>query len=229
MSTQATTLALLPGFMLDDALWDDFVPLLPADWAVQRITLPRGRTVHEVADAVAEQLDAPAMFLGFSMGGYVARALAAVHPQLVDALVLVATSAREQAPSAQQVNLAGRAVFKGLSRSAIQRSLSTAHAEDQVLIDRVHAMSLRLGHEAFVWQSVLDRSGVPLDGIACPTLVVAADQDRLRSVAESQEIVDAIDGAALQIVQGAGHLIPLEDPQSLAGIIVEWANRQVRL
>ena len=213
--------------MLDDALWDDLVPLLPAAWTVQRITLPRGRTVHEVADAVASQLDGPAMVLGFSMGGYVARALAAAHPQLVDALVLVATSAREQGPSTQQANLAGRAVFKGLSRSAIQRSLSTAHAEDQALIDRVHAMSLRLGHEAFVWQSALDRSGVALHGIACPTLIVAADQDRLRSIEESQELVDAIDDAELEIVRGAGHLIPLEDPQTLAGIIVEWAGRHV--
>jgi pimeloyl-ACP methyl ester carboxylesterase len=87
---------LSPGFMLDDALWDDFVPMLPADCAVQRSTLPRGRTVHEVADAFANQLDRPAMVLGVSMGGYVARALAAAHPQLIDALALVATSAREQ-------------------------------------------------------------------------------------------------------------------------------------
>jgi len=57
---------------------------------------------------------------------------------------------------------------------------------------------------------------------------VAADQDRLRSIEESQELVDAIDDAELEIVRGAGHLIPLEDPQSLAGIIVEWTGRHVR-
>lgn len=225
MSTQTTTLALLPGFMLDDALWDDFVPLLPADWAVQRITLPRGRTVHEVADAVAEQLDGPAMVLGFSMGGYVARALAAAHPRLVQALMLVATSARESAPVVQPAHLADRVIFKGLSRGAIERSLSAVHADDASLIERVHAMSVRLGHDAFLWQSGLDRRQVPLGAIACPTLVIAAEQDRLRSIEESHEIASAIPGADLRIVAGSGHLIPLEDPAALAGVITDWACR----
>ena len=49
-----------------------------------------------------------------------------------------------------------------------------------------------------------------------------------KRVENVEEIVDAIDSAELQIVQGAGHLIPLEDPQSLAEVIVEWAGRHVR-
>lgn len=219
------SIALVPGFMLDDALWDDFVFCLPDDWRVQRITLPRGSTVLEVAHGVAAQLDGPPMILGFSMGGYVACALAGAHPSLVDALVLIATSSRlEGAVGAKNWPQEAQAGFKGLSRRAIQRSLGPANIANEELVDRVHAMSLRLGGEAFAWQSALDRSDVPLQEISCPTLVVAAENDQLRTLQESQELAESIVGAELRVVAGAGHLIPLETPRRLAELISEWIS-----
>jgi len=226
MSPSTKTIVLLPGFMLDDALWDDFVPHLPHDWRVQRIALPRGRTVDEVARAVADRLTGPAVVLGFSMGGYVARALAVAYPQLVDALMLVATSARGERPAAPFPAAAG--AFAGLSRRAIQSSLGREHANDPALIDRVRAMSVRLGADAFAWQSALDRTDVPLKEIACPALVVAASEDQLRSMEEARELADAIPGAQLEIIEGTGHLIPLEAPGSLADVIVGWLRAQGR-
>jgi pimeloyl-ACP methyl ester carboxylesterase len=216
------TIVLLPGFMLDDALWDDFIPYLPDDWRVQRVALPRGRNVRDVADGVAAQLVAPCVVLGFSMGGYVARSLASAYPELVEALVLVATSARDERPASSSPRAATLATFAGLSRRAIQSSLSRDHAEDAVLVERVHAMSVRLGADAFAWQSALDRTGVPLQAIACPTLVVAASEDRLRSTDESRELADAIHGARLRILEGTGHLVPLEAPGLLADAILDW-------
>ncbi|HEY1140448.1 MAG TPA: alpha/beta fold hydrolase [Lysobacter sp.] len=226
MNPSTKTIVLLPGFMLDDALWDDFVPHLPQDWRVQRIALPRGDTVSEVARGIADQLAGPAMVVGFSMGGYVARALAAGYPHLVETLALVATSARGERPAAPFPSAAG--AFAGLSRRAIQSSLGPAHANDPAMIDRVRAMSVRLGAEAFAWQSALDRTDVPLKEIACPTLVVAASEDQLRSMEEARELAGAIPGARLEIIEGAGHLIPLEAPQALAGVLVDWAGASGR-
>jgi len=220
MNPSTKTIVLLPGFMLDDALWDDFVPHLPDDWIVRRIALPRGSTVSEVARGVADQLAGPAVILGFSMGGYVARALAVGYPHLVQALVLVATSARGEGPAAPFPAAAG--AFAGLSRRAIQSSLGREHANDPAMIDRVRAMSVRLGAEAFAWQSALDRTDVPLKEIACPTLVVAASDDHLRSMDEARELADAIPGARLEIIEGAGHLIPLEAAAPLADVLAGW-------
>jgi len=221
----AKTLVLLPGFMLDDALWDDLVPYLPQDWQVQRIALPRGRDVREVAQGVAAEIAGPSVVLGFSMGGYVARALAAAYPQRVEALALVATSSRDERPASWPAGSADLATFAGLSRRAIQKSLGREHADDAALIARVHAMSVRLGADAFAWQSALDRTGVALDGISSPTLVVAAREDRLRSIDESRELAEAIDGARLQILEGTGHLIPLEAPRALAQALIDWLGR----
>jgi pimeloyl-ACP methyl ester carboxylesterase len=228
MSESPIRLALLPGFMLDDTLWDDLIPLLPDSWDIQRLALPRGRTVNEIAAGVASRLSGPAVVLGFSMGGYVARALAASYPQLVNALVLVATSAREEAQRAGSLNVAAPTVFRELSRNAIQRSLSPAHAEDDALINRVRAMSIRLGTEEYAWQSVVNRAGTPLRGIRCPTMVVAAAHDRLRSIEESEELVRDIPGAVLKVMDGPGHLVPLEDPRALADMLTKWVVRHNR-
>jgi pimeloyl-ACP methyl ester carboxylesterase len=222
MSEASIRLALLPGFMLDDALWNDLIPLLPGSWHVQPIALPRGRTVNEVAAGVASRLSEPTVVLGFSMGGYVARALAVSYPKLVKALVLVATSARETPQDAASLNVATPVVFKGLSRKAVQRSLGPTHAEDGALIDRVRAMSARLGPEQYAWQSAVDRVGTPLRDIRCPTLVVAAGQDQLRSIEESEELVREIPGAVLKVMEGSGHLVPLEDPRALADMLTKW-------
>lgn len=222
MPASTKTIVLLPGFMLDDALWDDFVPHLPRDWNVLPIALPQGRTVLEVAQAVAAGLAGPAVVVGFSMGGYVGRSLAVAYPQLVQALVLVATSGRRERPAARFSAAGDPGSFAGLSRRAIQGALSRQRADDQVLVERVRAMGVRLGGEAFAWQSALDRTDVPLQEIACPTLVVAARQDRLRSIDEARELAGAIPGAHLEIIEDAGHLIPLEAPALLAGMLVEW-------
>lgn len=222
MNPSARNLVLLPGFMLDDALWDDVVPHLPADWNVQRIALPRGDTVREVARALSARIVAPSVVVGFSMGGYVARAIAAASPQLVEALVLVATSSRPERSASRASDAVSPSSFAGLSRRAIQSSLSRDHAQDQALVDRVRAMSVRLGAEAFAWQSALDRTDVPLREIRCPTLVVAASEDRLRTLEESRELAQAMPGARLRIIEGAGHLIPIEAPGALADVLLDW-------
>jgi pimeloyl-ACP methyl ester carboxylesterase len=94
------------------------------------------------------------------------------------------------------------------------------------MIERVRAMGMRLGGEVFRRQAMLDRPGDHdrLGEIRCPTLVVAAAQDQLRSVAEAREMADGIPGATLAIIEDSGHMIPIEAPQRLADVIVPWID-----
>ena len=67
---------------------------------------------------------------------------------------------------------------------------------------------------------------VTLAQIDCPTLVIAADADRLRSLDEARELADGIVGAQLRIIEGSGHMVPLEAPEVLATLIVDWLGSQ---
>ncbi len=223
------SLVLLPGFMLDADLWHDvsgrlqtFGPLIHADL---------GRDDTMVAMARRTLATAPASFalIGFSMGGYIAREMVRIAPERVRALVLIATSARDATPLQTQRKAAaadrvGAAGLAGLSRSAVARSLHPDRAGDVALTGRIHAMGTRLGKEAFLRQCRLDRRGDldQLHEIRCPTLVVAGEQDRLRSLAEATELHQGIAGSDFAVIKDTEHMIPMEAPDRLVEVIVPW-------
>jgi pimeloyl-ACP methyl ester carboxylesterase len=147
----------------------------------------------------------------------------------VRALVLIATSTRPDTPAVRQRkgaigSAAPSIAFSGLSRIAVATSLHPKDRDNEALIERVRAMGTRLGGEVFRRQSMLERPADldRLDAIRCPTLVVAAAQDQLRSLEEARELQAGIPGATLAIIEDTGHMIPIEAPDRLAGVIVPW-------
>lgn len=223
-----TSLVLVPGFMLDRTLWDDLLPFLPANLAIHVADLNTGATVDEMARAILAGAPSTFVLLGFSMGGYVARAMARLAPERVTGIILVATSARPDQPAmvAARVRAARQTVgaFHGLARGAIRASLHPGRAGDTVLIERVRQMGERLGIDVFVRQSEVVRAGdlATLHEIVCPALVIAADGDQLRSIDEVRELADGIPGASLAVVEHCGHMAPLEAPEVLGELITNW-------
>jgi pimeloyl-ACP methyl ester carboxylesterase len=212
--------------MADASLWDDMRDALGP---VSDGDVSQDDTIAGMARLVLSAAPPTFVAVGFSMGGYVAREVTRMAPDRVRALVLIATSARgDTRVQAQRKTAAalrvGETPFSGLSRSAVASSLHPDRAGDAEMVERIRAMGIRLGGDVFVRQSNLRRDG-DLDRLAeihCPTLVVAAAQDRLRSIGESEELRDSIPGATMQIVDPSGHMIPLEAPEGLAAIMVTW-------
>lgn len=60
------------------------------------------------------------------------------------------------------------------------------------MISTIQQMGRCLGFEAFIPQSTLTRQGIPSATIGCPTLVIASEDDAIRSMQEAEELVDAI-------------------------------------
>lgn len=226
-------MVLVPGFMLDADLWRDMEPLLVRFGPISHADLTRDGTLVEMAERALA--DAPPAFVlvGFSMGGYVAREIVRQAPDRVNALILIATSARGdsevQAKRKAAIEAqANAAAFRGLSAAAVASSLHPDNTRRTDLIMRIQAMGQRLGGEVFRRQSLLDRNDErsELSAIRCPTLVIAGDQDKLRSHDESLEIHHGIKGSAFEVIENTGHMIPLEAPESLASTIGRWLDRQ---
>lgn len=223
------TILLVPGYMLDATLWDDMRERLAPFGPLAHADLRHDATIDDLARRALA--DAPPSFIliGFSMGGYVAREMVRLAPERVRALVLIATSTR---PDSDTVRLRKRTVvkaspsvsFAGLSRSAIASSLHPRERDNEALIERVRMMGVRLGGEAFRHQSLVERPGDLhlLDQIRCPTLVIAAGHDGLRSIEEVREMHARIAGAQFALIEDSGHMIPLEAPDALCDAIVPW-------
>ncbi len=217
-----------PGFMLDADLWTDTQAALEEIGPVMCADFSRGTTIEAFAEHLLEDaLPGPFLLIGFSMGGFVAREVVRRAPERVPALVLCGTSARgDGALQARRQASAGAKsakAFTGLSRKAILRAFADDDA-DPALVDRVHQMGDELGGEVFMRQSNLHRAGDldRLSDITCPTLVIAGEKDRLRSIAESEELRDGIPGATMTVMRGVGHMMPMEAPEQLSGIIIDW-------
>ncbi|EIZ83821.1 alpha/beta hydrolase fold protein [Methylobacterium sp. GXF4] len=228
------TLVLLPGFMTDPDLWADMLPRLAPVGPVLHGDLTRDSGIDAMARRVAAAAPERFALLGFSMGGYVAREIARLAPERVRALVLIATSARADTPAqarrkAAAVENVRRRGFSGLSRAAILGSVHPDRAGDAALIARIRAMGDRLGGDVFLRQAGEDRTSDldRLGAIACPTRVVAAAQDGLRSLDEARELQAGIPGAALTVIDGSGHMLPMEAPDALAEAVVPWLRAQL--
>ena len=223
-------IVLVPGYMLDDDLWADVAEALARVGSLSHADLSHDATIEEMASRLLEQAPERFVLIGFSMGGYVAREVVRRAPTRVMGLILIATSSQgDTEVQAQRKATVARAPssskFGGLSRGAILSSLGTAHA-DEPLIARIRAMSIRLGGDVFKRQSNLVRTGDTdqLGSIGCPTLVVAAADDRLRSLDEAMELHAGIPGSALAVIQNTGHMIPLEVPGELLDVILPWLS-----
>ncbi|MCJ2122728.1 alpha/beta fold hydrolase [Methylobacterium sp. J-077] len=228
------SLVLLPGFMTDPDLWADIGPLLAPLGPILHGDLSRDTAIDAMAGRVAAEAPDRFALVGFSMGGYVAREIARLAPDRVQALVLIATSARADTPAqarrkAAAVENVRRQGFSGLSRAAILGSIHPDRAGDAALIARIRQMGDRLGGEVFLRQAGQARASDRdrLGSIACPTLVVAAAQDGLRSLDEARELQAGIPGAVLTVIDGSGHMLPMEAPDALAEAIVPWLQAQL--
>lgn len=225
-------IVLVSGFMADETLWDDMLETLAPFGPVIPLALREGETIEAMAQALLPALPAHFHLAGFSMGGYVAREIVRRAPDRVQSLILIATSARgdtdEMIRQRRSALKSPPERFKGLSRPAIQSSLHPDLRDDADMLARVRNMGVNLGGHVFHRQSYIARDGDldRLSDINVPTLIIAADTDELRSDAEQVELTEGISGATRTIIANSGHMIPLEQPQALAGALLDWLARQ---
>jgi pimeloyl-ACP methyl ester carboxylesterase len=173
-------LVLILGFMLDGEMWvsferemEDFHPVFHAD-------LSRDDSIAGMARRVIAEVPDRFILIGFSLGGYVAREVARLAPEVVSALVLVATSSRADTPEQAQRKAAAAALvsrpFKGLSRGALRASVHPGRRSDEDLIGRMrevhettnaHGKALRRNQRAIRYQvGPLARDRVDVSGLA---------------------------------------------------------------
>lgn len=219
------TIVLAPGFMTDYDMWRDFVPFLK-DYNVIYADFREGQTLQELAASNLSRCPERFILIGFSLGGYISRHMLYQAPERVEALVLIGTSTRPSVPPVTDGS--ATKMFRGMSRSALKRAVHVDRENDEVLIARLKDMGERLGAEVFARLSALERQSdlEQMKHIKCPVLVVTADQDRLRTMEESTEMAEAA-RAPLVVLKHCGHMMPMEEPEQLANIVLPWlANKR---
>ncbi len=191
------------------------------------------------ADAIAllERLDAgPVHFVGLSMGGFVAMRVALTRPDLVRSLVLIDTSADAEPPANQPRYRLLRWVAGWFGLAAVVGRLMPILFGPAFLADPSRARERdeyrrrllendRVGILRAV-DGVLGREGVAdrLPTLRVPTLVLVGEHDRATPPAKARAIAEAIPGARLVVIPGAGHTSTLEAPDAVNAAITAFLD-----
>jgi pimeloyl-ACP methyl ester carboxylesterase len=223
------TLVLLPGFMCDNDLWRDMVPDLGRLGQLHYGDVYHDDTLEGMARRVLAEAPERFVLVGFSMGGFVARVLALMAPERVAGVAFVASSAREYTPAERQRRLQGNLPGDRPKRAnpGVALGLHPDRERDPVLLARLRDMQRRLGPEVRAHQSALIRKDgyADLERIACPALVVACRQDRLRKLEETERMARHLPHARFEVLEDCGHMAPLEKPHELAALLGDWIER----
>jgi 3-oxoadipate enol-lactonase len=239
-------LVLLHGFPHDHRVWARVHDALAGTHHVLAPDLrgfglssgPPVTSLDDYVDDVLALLDArglaQATLVGLSMGGYIALALWRRAPERVAGLVLTDTRAGADDAAAREARQAQiAAVLEGGVEPLVPRWLAAqlgpttigarpaviaahrallAGAPPDGVIGALRAMAAR-------------RDATPLLAtVTVPTLVVVGAEDTLTPVAEAEGLHAGIAGSVLSVIDGAGHLPPLETPVAFADAVARWSR-----
>jgi pimeloyl-ACP methyl ester carboxylesterase len=214
--------------MCDADLWTDMLPDLEGLGALHFGDVYQDDTLEGMAARVLSQAPERFVLVGFSMGGFVARVLTLVAPERATGVAFVASSARGYSDEERARRISGFRPGDRPPRAAgavtTAMGLHPDRETDPVLLDRLRGMQRRLGPEVRKRQAALVRRDgyADLERITCPSLVVACRQDRLRTLAETERMAQALPNAGFRIIEDCGHMAPLEKPQELSALLRAW-------
>ena len=186
------------------------------------------------AEAVADWLAAiandapwssPAIFVGHSYGGAIALSLALRHPELVSGVVMVSSGSRLRvAPAILD------AVAKSTPEApfALDFAFGEGCPSDLIEAYASAASSTPPGAALADWRACdcFDvRAQLPT--LTTPLLVVHGDQDKLTPPKYQRLLADAVSGSKIEEIEGPGHMLPWEDPESLSQVVEAWVRQRV--
>jgi pimeloyl-ACP methyl ester carboxylesterase len=226
-------LILLHAGIADRRMWrEHLVPLAAEDFRVLAVDMPGfGEAPVDVRppwEVVLETMDAlaieRAVLIGSSFGGAVALSLAAVAPRRVAGLLTLSAPSDliEPSPELMRVWEAEDAALElGDVNVAVAAVLDSwlLPERSEALAARVEEMQrrtfeLREGAEGEEWTDPLSEDLDVLGELNGPAILAAGEHDMSDFHAAAEVLAVAIPGARKVVIEGAGHLAPLETPEA---------------
>ena len=230
---------LLHAFPIGANLWERQMGAIPKGWRLitpdlrgfggsteldSIAALSMADYADDVVDLLEELAIRRAVVGGCSMGGYATLALYQSNPEMFDGLILVNTRAGADTPEGRanrrnMLALVDREGPSGVARDMMPKLLgkttheinSSAEATVRRLIKQQSPVAIRTAIHRMMHRP----DSMPLLArVSVPTLVITGEEDEMIPVDESRRMAEAVTGATLVIIPGAGHLSPLEQPDA---------------
>ncbi|WP_209599318.1 alpha/beta hydrolase [Ruegeria sp. HKCCSP351] len=226
-----TPLILLPGMMCDARLFTPQIDALSGKYPI--LCAPIGG--HETMQALAANVlaYAPERFalVGLSMGGIVAMEILRQTPDRVAGLALMDTNPLAEldevkARRGPQIDAVGRGNLRKVMAEEMKPNYLADGPRRAAILDLCMDMAMDLGPDVFVNQSKAlrdrpDQSNT-LRNFTGAALILCGRDDALCSVSRHELMHDLMPQSRLEIIENAGHLPTLEQPQQTTAALTRW-------
>ncbi|HUR62638.1 MAG TPA: alpha/beta fold hydrolase [Candidatus Thermoplasmatota archaeon] len=241
-------IVLLHGFPFDGRMWQGTAKALSE--AGYKVVVPdlRGHgkspvaasaRMEEMARDVSALLESlgvrKAVVLGFSMGGYVALQMMARDPEVVRLAVLVDTRAEADTAAGKEgrAELAAKVKETGMQAVVDAMLPKLLHPDTPAkrpgvanLLQEMMLEQPPAGAIAAI-QGMAERPDMKgkLRFYQLPALVMVGEGDQVTPMESASSLAQAISYSQYEIVSGAGHAMPLEQPAEFHRILLGWLRK----
>jgi pimeloyl-ACP methyl ester carboxylesterase len=224
------TLDRLPFYDALAAKFDVLVPHHPGYSRSQRPEWMRHpRDIAVIYRGLLSELKlSNAVLVGLGFGGWIAAEMASMAPADLSRLVLVGAMGIKP-PQGDILDLAitgyvdyARAGFH--DQKAFDRVYGAEPSVDQLeMWDICREMSFRIAWKPYMYSQTLPHL---LGAVRVPSLVVWGDDDKIVPQSAGKRYVEALPNAKMEVVKNSGHCVDMEQPETLAKLIVDFIGRE---
>ncbi|TGE09589.1 alpha/beta fold hydrolase [Hymenobacter fodinae] len=184
----------------------------------------------QIASFIADKQIARYVLVGHSMGGKIALALAARQPAGLAGVALLSPSPPTPEPMTDEDRMASMRSYGKLTEAEKTFSKITARPlpeeiRQQILKDNMQ--STRLAWDAWLLHGSREDISARMCNVVVPCAILAGDQDNVMSPSvhglETLPLLPV--GTPLEIIGGAGHLLPYEAPQEVVDLLRAFAEK----
>lgn len=222
-------LVCIPGTLCDGRVFEPLLANLP-DRPLVRAGFGDARDMEAAAREVLATAPRKFIAIGFSLGGFVALQMLRSAPTRVVALALISSHAHPDREAAAHRRLAQVELARQRGPAAVIEELwpsyvAAANRRRDDLKDLVADMAEATGTDRFAAQAELNIARPDqrrwLSEVNAAVLVACGEEDALCPRAWYEGAAASPNGQ-LVVTAGAGHFLPLEQPERLAEAIGPW-------
>jgi pimeloyl-ACP methyl ester carboxylesterase len=221
-------IVLIPSQLCTELVFEPQMPAL-SSLARPRVFVQRDHdTVGAMAQSVLDASPERFTLITHGMGGFVAFEMLRRAPQRIGKLVLMSALAPADTPKQTErrmgyIRLVEQGHFDGIIEERIPMLVHPSRTGDAALTAVLRRMASNTGPEVFQRQqrAIMARldSRPMLASIACPTMLMFGRQDGITTIEHQTEMVSAIPDVRLEILEDCGHMMTLEKPDAVNGLL----------